>query len=323
MGGSKIWYTISEMKHPTLVIHGGAIFAPSDYEASRYAEYKSFLQKALDTGYTILNKGGPALDAVEQAIWILEECGMFDAGRGAVYTYDGKQELDASIMDGSNLKAGAVAGVRTIKRPISAARSVMEHTWHVLLMGQGAEAFAKEQALEIVDPSYFHNSREWGRYVKLKAEADQKKQKKESRNHSTVGAVALDNHGNLAAGTSTGGLDLKLYGRVGDAPIIGAGTYANNQTCALSMTGEGEYFIRTSAAYQVHARMTFAGQSLAEASQNVLDEIKQMGGIGGMIGITSDGTVAMPYTSIDMFCGYKNSDSEEVRLFPKPSDSSQ
>lgn len=314
------WYKINMKKNisPTLAIHGGAIFGPEDYDASLYEDYRKGLSDTIQKGYEVLEKGGSALDAVEQSIWILEECGMFDAGRGSVYTFDGKQELDASIMDGRNLKAGAVAGVHTIKRPISAARKVMEETWHVLLISEGAEQFAKVQGLEIVDPSYFHNEREWKRYVALKAEVDDAKRKKRMREHSTVGAVAIDSEGNLAAGTSTGGLDLKLYGRVGDVPLVGAGTYANNATCAISMTGEGEYFIRTSAAFHIHARMTYAGQSLKEAANAVLKEIRELGGVGGLMGIDAEGNIVMPYTSEDMFCGYKRVGEEFIQLFPNP-----
>lgn len=287
------------MKHmkPSFVIHGGAIFDENDYSPEFDKDYRAALEAALMKGYSILSQNGGALDAVEQAIHILEDCGLFDAGRGAVYSADGTQAHDASIMDGSTRKAGAVAGVNRIKHPISAARKVMEETWHVLLIGKGAMDFAEAQKLEMVEPSYFHNERKYKQYLKLKLAEEKQKL------HGTVGAVALDMNGNLAAGTSTGGLEMKHYGRVGDSPIIGAATYADNDVCAVSCTGEGEYFIRTSAAHNVWARMKYKGESLQEATNNVMQEIKDLGGLGGLIAMDSQGTIATPCTTGRMFRG--------------------
>lgn len=281
---------------PTLVIHGGAIFDENDYSPELDSDYKAALNEALTKGYSILSQNGSALDAVEASIRILEDCGLFDAGRGAVYSADGTQSHDSSIMDGVSRKAGAVAGVNKIKHPISAARKVMEETWHVLLIGGGAVDFAEKQGLEIVEPTYFHNERKYNQYLKLKKVEDAKL-------HGTVGAVALDMNGNLAAGTSTGGLEMKHYGRVGDTPIIGAATYADNDVCAVSCTGEGEYFIRTSAAHNVWARMKYKGESLQEATNNVMQEIKDLGGLGGLIAIDSQGNIATPCTTGRMFRG--------------------
>ena len=295
------WYKINMKKniYPTLAIHGGAIFGPEDYDKNRDAEYREALNLSLQKGSEVLNKNGSSLDAIEYAIHVLEECGLFDAGRGAVYTSNGIQELDASIMDGSDLKAGAVAGVHTIKKPISAARKVMENTWHVLLIGEGAEEFAENQGLEIVPRSYFHNEPRHKQYLRLKAQELRAVAKK----HSTVGAVALDVNGNLAAGTSTGGLEMKMAGRVGDSPIIGAATYANNATCAVSCTGEGEYFIRQSAAYQISALMEFKNLSIKEASKEVLTKIEKLGGLGGLIALDSKGNITTPFTTEGMFRG--------------------
>jgi beta-aspartyl-peptidase (threonine type) len=295
LGGIKI----KKNMKPTLIIHGGANFGPVDYDKNRDAEYKEALKLSLTKGYEVLNKKGSALDAVETAIHVLEECGLFDAGRGAVYTSNGIQELDASIMDGSNLKAGAVAGVHTIKRPISAARKVMEETWHVLLIGEGAEEFSKNQGLEIVPRSYFHNEVRYKQYLRLKA----KEVGVEAKKHSTVGAVALDIFGNLAAGTSTGGLEMKMPGRVGDSPIIGAATYANNETCAVSCTGEGEFYIRTSAAFHISALMEYKNKTVVEASAEVLSKINKLGGEGGLIALDKEGNYAMPYSTESMFRG--------------------
>lgn len=293
---------------PTLVIHGGAIFDENDYSPELDSEYRNALEKALTAGYAILSSDGSALHAIEASIQILEDCGLFDAGRGAVYSADGTQAHDASIMDGFNRKAGAVAGVNKIKHPISAARKVMEETWHVLLIGKGAIDFAQQQGLEIVEPSYFHNERKYKQYLKLKAAEEKQKL------HGTVGAVALDMQGNLAAGTSTGGLEMKHYGRVGDTPIIGAATYADNAVCAVSCTGEGEYFIRTSAAHNVWSRIKYKGETLQQATENVMNEIKDLGGLGGLIALDSNGNISMPFTTDAMFRAIQNTEKMEILI---------
>ncbi|HRN69676.1 MAG TPA: isoaspartyl peptidase/L-asparaginase [Candidatus Woesebacteria bacterium] len=286
---------------PILVIHGGAIFDESDYNPANDQQYKDVLRKSLDAGYTILEKEGTSLDAIEASIQILEDCGLFDAGKGAVYSADGKQEFDASIMDGSNLKAGAIAGVRRIKSPISAAKKVMEKTRHVTLIGEGAEEFAKQQGLEMVDPEYFFNQQKWDRYQSLKS----KENKFTEKDHSTVGAIALDVHGNLAAGTSTGGLEMKYFGRIGDSPIIGAGTYADNKFGAVSCTGQGEYFMRTVAAYDVIAKRKYQQKDLESSIKESMKTIQDMGANGGMIGLDDEGNIVMYCTTQGMFRGFK------------------
>ena len=279
----------------SIAIHGGAgTITRKNMTPGKENAYRSKLKETLNVGYSILNKGGTSLDAVEATIRIMENSELFNAGKGAVFTNAGTNELDASIMDGSNLKAGAVARVRTVKNPISAARKVMEETWHVMLSGDGADKFAKEQGLDIVDPNYFYTQRRWDSLKKIQVEK-----------HGTVGCVALDKHGNLAAGTSTGGLTNKRWGRVGDSPIIGAGTYANNQTCAVSGTGQGEYFIRGNVAYDVSAIMEYKGKSVGEAAQNVIRKLSDKGGNGGIITMDSKGNISMPFNTAGMYRGFR------------------
>ena len=279
----------------SIAIHGGAgTITRKNMTPEKENAYRSKLKETLNVGYSILNKGGTSLDAVEATIRIMENSELFNAGKGAVFTNAGTNELDASIMDGRNLKAGAVARVKTVKNPISAARKVMEETWHVMLSGDGADKFAKEQGLDIVDPSYFYTQRRWESLKKIQVEK-----------HGTVGCVALDKHGNLAAGTSTGGLTNKRWGRVGDSPIIGAGTYANNQTCAVSGTGQGEYFIRGNVAYDVSAIMEYKGKSVGEAAQNVIRKLSDKGGNGGIITMDSKGNISMPFNTAGMYRGFR------------------
>ena len=279
----------------SIAIHGGAgTITRKNMTPGKENAYRSKLKETLNVGYSILNKGGTSLDAVEATIRIMENSELFNAGKGAVFTNAGTNELDASIMDGRNLKAGAVARVKTVKNPISAARKVMEETWHVMLSGDGADKFAKEQVLDIVDPNYFYTQRRWDSLKKIQVEK-----------HGTVGCVALDKHGNLAAGTSTGGLTNKRWGRVGDSPIIGAGTYANNQTCAVSGTGQGEYFIRGNVAYDVSAIMEYKGKSVGEAAQNVIRKLSDMGGNGGIITMDSKGNISMPFNTAGMYRGFR------------------
>ncbi len=279
----------------SIAIHGGAgTITRKNMTPEKENAYRSKLKETLNVGYSILNKGGTSLDAVEATIRIMENSELFNAGKGAVFTNAGTNELDASIMDGRNLKAGAVARVKTVKNPISAARKVMEETWHVMLSGDGADKFAKEQGLDIVDPNYFYTQRRWDSLKKIQVEK-----------HGTVGCVALDKHGNLAAGTSTGGLTNKRWGRVGDSPIIGAGTYANNQTCAVSGTGQGEYFIRGNVAYDVSAIMEYKGKSVGDAAQNVIRKLSDKGGNGGIITMDSKGNISMPFNTAGMYRGFR------------------
>jgi L-asparaginase / beta-aspartyl-peptidase len=298
-----------------IVIHGGAgnITKANLPDSNLYKEkLEEALKKALDT----LSKGGTSLDAVEVAIRILEDSPLFNAGKGAVFNDEGKNELDASIMDGKTLKAGAVAGVTTIKNPITAARTVMEKSKHVMLIGKGAEKFASDQGLDIVDPSYFFDQKRWDLYLKLKGKSEIKTSAADT-SHGTVGVVALDKYGNLAAGTSTGGLSNKKYGRVGDSPIIGAGTYANNNTCAVSCTGTGEYFIRNVVAYDMSALMEYKSYTVQQAADYIInDKLLKQGGDGGLIALDKNGNFTMTFNTEGMYRGYANSEGElKVLLF--------
>ena len=270
--------------------------------SEKESAYRAKLTEALAAGFEILEKGGSSMDAVETTIRIMEDSPLFNAGKGAVFTNAGTNELDASIMDGSNLQAGAVAGVKTIKNPISAARKVMDETWHVMLAGDGADNFAKEQGLEIVNNNYFYTERRW--------KALQKEQ--DSEKHGTVGCVALDRNHNLAAGTSTGGLTNKRWGRIGDTPIVGAGNYANNQTCGVSGTGQGEYFIRGNMAFDVSALMNYSSLSVEKAARKVIDKLSERGGRGGLIAMDKNGNIAMPFNTEGMYRGYYLNESEPI-----------
>jgi len=285
-----------------LVIHGGAGGPPKGtLPKEREQQYKEKLSEALQVGVAILDTGGCSMDAVEAVIRFMEDCPLFNAGKGAVYNDEGVAELDASIMDGHTLMAGAVTGVKTIKHPISAARLVMTNTRHVLLMGEGAELFAEQQGLEMVDPSWFLTQKRTEQYERM-----MKKRLEESEEaKGTVGAVALDSKGNLAAATSTGGLMMKMKGRIGDTPIIGAGTYANNATCAVSCTGTGEFFMRNLIAYDVSALMEYSGMTLQEAADYLIHhKLKSQHGGGGLIAVDKDGNIAMPFNTNAMYRGY-------------------
>lgn len=296
-----------------IVVHGGAgNVTPENIPEEIQNDYIDVLSRALDTGFTILQSGGSSLDAVETAIRLMEDSPLFNAGKGAVFTNKGKNELDASIMDGSTLNAGAVASVTDIRNPISAARAVMEQSDHVMLAGKGASRFAREKGLEIVDSSYFYTERRWKSH-------QQQQKKKIVEKHSTVGCIAMDKNGNLAAGTSTGGMTNKMFGRIGDTPIIGAGNYANNKTCAVSATGHGEFFIRYTVAHDISALMEYKNLSLAEAARQVIHEkLEPAGGKGGIIAIDKKGNVAMEFNTSGMFRGYAKSTGErEVLMFGK------
>jgi beta-aspartyl-peptidase (threonine type) len=304
-------------------IHGGAgTILKSEMSAEREKEYRAKLTEALMTGYGILKKGGAGLDAVEATIRIMEDSPLFNAGKGAVFTSAGTNELDASIMDGRTLKAGAVASLKHIKNPISLARLVMEKSKHVMMVGDGAESFAKEQGVELVPASYFYTEDRWKTLQREKAAEEEKNKtpKKQERAHAslpvheygTVGAVALDQNGNLAAGTSTGGISNKKWGRVGDSPIIGAGTYANNRTCGVSATGDGEYFIRSVVAHDLSALMEYKGLSLKEAADTVIEKVDKLGGKGGLITIDKDGHIAMSFSTAGMYRGHVGMDGQPI-----------
>jgi len=291
-----------------LVIHGGAGAPPKQKRTpEQEAEVRAALAEALRSGHEILAGGGAALDAVETAVRALEDSPHFNAGKGAVFSNAGTNELDASIMDGATLRAGAVAGLTRIKNPVSLARLVMEKSRHVMLVGTGAETFAREQGVDFVEPSYFHTDRRW----KELQEAQERERTQGSDagdldeiHYGTVGAVALDRAGNLAAATSTGGTTNKRFGRVGDTPLIGCGTYADNRTCAVSCTGKGEFFIRAAAAHDVSALVAYKGLSLAEAAAEVIAKQRALGGEGGLIALDAAGRFAMPFDTAAMYRGH-------------------
>ncbi len=296
---------------PLLVIHGGAGVERKGFSAEEERAARAAMTEALREGHKALMAGKPAMDAVTAAITVLENDPTFNAARGAVFTHDGKNELDASLMDGATLRAGAVAGVHTVKNPILAARAVMEHSPHVMMVGQGAEMFAAEQKLELVDPSYFRTEKRWEqlqRALKEEAAGQAHVDLETAKHFGTVGAVALDAEGKLAAGTSTGGMTNKRYGRVGDSPIIGAGTYASDQ-CAVSGTGWGEYYIRLSVAHEICARMKYLKESPAQAGEDVVvKRIPELGGDGGAIVLSADGRAATPFNTEGMYRGWIGAD---------------
>ncbi len=285
-----------------LLIHGGAgTILKENMKPEMEIKYRAKLTEALEAGAEILSNHGSSLDAVTHVITILEDSPLFNAGKGAVFTAEGVNEMDASIMDGRDLNAGAVTGVRNIKNPILAARAVMEESDHVMLFGRGAEAFAETQKLTMVEPSYFYTESRWKSYERAKERA----QKNSDEKHGTVGAVALDLDGNLAAATSTGGMTYKMKGRIGDSPVIGAGTYADNESCAVSATGHGEYFIRNVVGHEIASLMKYGGSSIKEAANYViLKKLKDQGGDGGIIAVDNQGRFSMTFNTKGMYRGY-------------------
>lgn len=317
-----------------LAIHGGAgTIRRENLSAEKEQEYRAKLQESLDAGYAVLEEGGTSLDAVIAAVKVMEDSPLFNAGKGAVFTNEGRNEMDAAIMDGSNKNAGAVAGITTIKNPITAAFAVMNNSPHVFMTGGGAEKFAQEQELETVPPAYFRDEM---RYQQLQKIIDSEKQQLDhsaildielqdpyfkDRKFGTVGAVAVDQEGNIAAATSTGGMTNKRYGRVGDVPIIGAGTYADNETCAVSATGHGEYFIRTVVAHEIAAQMKYANKSLKESADDVvMNQLVEIGGEGGVIAIDKHGNITMPFNSAGMYRGYIRNKGEGKTFIYKDED---
>jgi beta-aspartyl-peptidase (threonine type) len=309
------------------VIHGGAgTIERSRMTPEREKAYREKLTEALRAGFGVLKKDGGCLDAVVAAITLLEDSPLFNAGKGAVFTSAGTNELDSSIMDGRTLKAGAVAGLKRVKNPILLARLVMEQSPHVMMTGDGAEAFAAQKGVELVDPKYFYTEERWQQLQKAK-DAEKNPPPKRSKlereaspsegaslldehKFGTVGAVCLDRAGNLGAGTSTGGTTNKRFGRVGDSPIIGAGTYADNETCAVSCTGDGEYFIRSVVAHDISAQMLYGGKPLAQAAESALEKVGKIGGTGGLIAIDRRGNFAMPFSTSGMYRGWIGPDAE-------------
>lgn len=297
-----------------IAIHGGAgTLVKGMMTPAKEAEYKTALQNALDTGFEVLRTGGNAVTAVQTAVIILEDSPLFNAGKGSVFTAAGTHEMDAAIMDGRSLDAGAVSLITGIRNPISLARDVMDQSGHVFLAGDGAMQFAKKMAYKLEDPTYFYDEFRYNQWQEIKSsdsfQLDHSSQKKSK--FGTVGAVACDSSGNIAAATSTGGMTNKQYGRVGDSPMIGSGTYANNNTCAISCTGSGEFFMRGVVAYDVSSLIEHKGMSLAEATHLAIhDRLLKLGGDGGLIAIDSNANIAMPFNTEGMYRAFKTSAKE-------------
>jgi len=307
-----------------IVIHGGAgTILRENMTPEIEAAYRETLAEAIRVGYTLLKNGASSQEAIEKTIHVMEDSPLFNAGKGAVLTADETIELDASFMNGATLDAGAISGVKTVKHPISAAIKVMENSPHVMLSGQGADQFASEQGLEIVEPSYFFTERRINSLKRVKEAEGQTQSSAQTylylrnQRYGTVGCVALDAKGNLAAGTSTGGMTNKKWNRIGDAPIIGAGTYANNATCAISATGWGEYFIRSVVAHDISALMEYKGLSIQEASRIVIHEkVAALGGDGGIVGIDNRGNIAMEMNTPGMYRAHMDSEGTlTVKIF--------
>lgn len=295
-----------------IVVHGGAgTILKKNMSDEMELAYKLKLEEAINAGYNILEKNGSSKDAVEETIKVLENSELFNAGKGSVLSNKGVVEMDASIMNGKNLNAGAISGIKTIKNPISAARLVMEKSEHVFLSGEGAEEFAKLQGLDIIDNEYFITE------TRLKSLLNAKKRDSIKDNKfGTVGCVAIDKFGNITSGTSTGGMTNKKWNRIGDVPIIGAGTYANNNTCGISSTGWGEYFIRNVVAYDISSQIEYKKISIDLAAKNTLKKVKDLGGNGGVIGIDKNGNILMDFNTEGMYRGYKKSDGEsEISIY--------
>lgn len=320
--------SVVEKPEFAIVIHGGAgTILKQNMTPEREAAYKAKLEEAIMVGHEILKNGGSSLDAVTKTINIMEDSPLFNAGIGAVFTNAGTNELDASIMDGKTLNAGASAGTTTVKSPIDLARTIMEQSEHVMLSGKGAEAFAAQKGLEIVDPSYFFTESRFNSLQRIK-DREQTELDHDAKSvyfdpnikdykFGTVGCAALDKDGNLAAGTSTGGMTNKRYGRIGDAPIIGAGTYANNATCAVSSTGWGEYFIRAMVAHDISALMEYKGLSLKEAARTVIQEkVAGLGGDGGIVAVDKDGNITMEFNTAGMYrASIKSNEDLKVGIY--------
>lgn len=298
----------------TIVIHGGAsVMSKSRISEERQTEYKAKLNEALELGEKMLKNRANATDVVVNVINVLEDSPLFNAGKGAVFTHEEKNELDASIMEGKTLNAGAVAGVVDIKNPINAALEVMLNSKHVFLSGTGASEFAKKQGLEIVSNKYFYTE---PRFQSLKNLQEKERQRTQKDNMGTVGCVVLDTYGDLCAGTSTGGMTNKRYGRIGDTPIIGAGTYANNNTCAISCTGPGEYYIRLGFARDISALMEYKNLSVTEACREEINKLSKLDGTGGVIAVDAKGNIAMEFNTNGMFRGFiKSSGEKEIAIF--------
>jgi len=317
--------TFEKVNDFAIIIHGGAgTILKKNLTDEREAAYKAKLKEAITVGYTILKNGGTSADAVLKTIQVMEESPLFNAGKGAVFTHEETNELDASFMDGKTLNAGAVAGVTNVKSPIELAIKVMTDSDHVMLSGQGASNFAKEKGLELVDPSYFYTEKRFKSLQRIKnkektqLDHDDKKAAFydadiKNAKFGTVGCVALDKQGNIAAGTSTGGMTNKRWGRIGDAPIIGSGTYANNKTCGVSATGWGEYFIRSQVAYDISAQMEYQQKTLKEATENVIQhKLTKLGGTGGVVALDKNGNMSFEFNTSGMYRASMNDKGEVI-----------
>lgn len=303
-----------------MVIHGGAgTILRKNMTAEKEEAYKAALNEALDIGEGILKSGGSSMDAVVETIKSMENSPLFNAGKGAVFTHEGKNELDASIMRGSDLEAGAVGGVTNIKNPIMAAKGVLEESEHVFMVGEGAESFASSLGIETVPGDYFHTENRWKSLQRiLEKEKDMGGEFSElsESKFGTVGAVALDKNGNIVAGTSTGGMTNKRFNRIGDSPVIGAGTYANNKTCGVSCTGHGEFFIRYAVAHDVSAMMDYKGIPLATAADEIVNnKLVEAGGSGGLIALDNKGNIAMPFNTAGMYRGYITDKDRYIAIY--------
>jgi L-asparaginase / beta-aspartyl-peptidase len=297
----------------TLALHGGAgTIRPSQMTPEKEKTYLQSLQQALLAGRQILEKGGTALDAVEIAVRSLEDCSLFNAGRGSVFDAEGKHEMEASLMCGSTLNAGAAAGIHNVRNPITLARRIMDHSPHVMLAGPGAETFARQQGIAFEGDAYFYSEYRYQQWQKARGSDRALLDHSEEKKFGTVGAVALDRHGNLAAATSTGGLTNKRWGRMGDTSLIGAGTYANNRSCAVSCTGYGEFFIRAVVAHDIACLMEYAGLSLQQACQRVVKEkLAELGGEGGVVAVDAAGEVELCFNSEGMYRGWISSEEPQ------------
>ncbi|MCM4155674.1 isoaspartyl peptidase/L-asparaginase [Gramella sp. AN32] len=307
------------MQKYAIAIHGGAgTLLRGQMTSEKEKKYINALRESLRKGFQVLEEGKSAVDAVELAVKILEDSPLFNAGKGSVFTATGDHEMDAAIMDGSNLEAGAVSLISGIKNPVSLARKVMEDSPHVFLAGSGAMKFAKEKNLERKDDTYFFDQFRYDQWQEVKGTTNVQLDHTTSKNSKfgTVGAVACDKNGNIAAATSTGGMTNKNYGRIGDSPLIGIGNYANNKTCAVSCTGNGEFFIRSVTAYDVSCLMEYKNLSLAEASNEVvMKKLVAIKGEGGLIAIDAQGNISMPFNSDGMYRGFKNSEEENISIY--------
>ena len=305
------------MKIPAIAIHGGSgTIASSARNPEAEKQYLNALNRVLDVGFEMLSEGCSATECVCEAVKVLEDCDLFNAGKGSVFTAKGQHEMDAAIMDGKTLKAGAVAGLQGVRNPVSVAYDVLKNTPFVMIAGVEAIAYARQKDFRFETESYFHTQHRYDQWQEIRGGEEMKLDHSGEAKFGTVGAVAVDVDGNVAAATSTGGMTNKAWGRVGDSPLIGAGTYANNKTCAISCTGHGEFFIRGVVAHDVSCCMEYGGKNLEQAANSVIHgKLKNMGGEGGLIAVDSSGNICMPFNTEGMYRGMKNKTQTFTRIF--------